>query len=726
MLCIPKSVSDKIKQAVKSGDVPIDKLYDMTSEERNTLFSHYVGKESAELVNTEFEKAMVKGQKQALADYVTASAKEDFAKAQTGSEFSKKLLSPEQTQKLALDKLDERLSKLADQQKTVGDKLKAEEDPEEKANLQAKLDKLKDQQDRINLKKEEIKNPPQDAMLKKINNIKTLLSPKELDDFKADLVKTKFGEQVTPEQGKYIVDKAQELQDLAKDKSSLSGVSDEYLAKRNELAAYVSGLKPISVDESIIRNLATIGRNNLITGISTPLKTLESNVVNYTIDRITRRLGSMSSGLGNEELDSLVDKANKEADDTFSKTGATVASMESPDDIHPLATHSEATSRNFKDVLNDTTTRENFDMIKGTLEKAGAGAEKAEKIISTVAKYSNKIAIEVEHNIPFSKTYTKTFYDALKLNAQLGAEKVEGLEGDAADKRAVELFKDASKISPETVEGRVLRANAQQQAARVLNVNDTWGSRVSVGIKNAINSMFPGAHVGDFVVSMAKIPANIIANGIDNAGAGAPVALKDLFDGYQKIGSDDVQTRYEGMLQMRDGYQHLARIAGTIGAAVLVSRAFGKNDFRTDQYGNSFVKIGNTWINMEYISAISPALAGIMTAKLNPGASFLNEYATGALSGLQNLPGVSEVKSIATTGANIPKQVSNLVSGTETRAVPQVIQDLFKDRPVQRIFFGAQGVESDKQLKQATKQAAAKAKVTARINKIAKAKAKRG
>lgn len=70
MLCLPKSLSDKLKVALRSGDVSIPKLYEMTSEERNSLFTSYVGKEMGSFVNGEFEKAMISEQKNALAKWV--------------------------------------------------------------------------------------------------------------------------------------------------------------------------------------------------------------------------------------------------------------------------------------------------------------------------------------------------------------------------------------------------------------------------------------------------------------------------------------------------------------------------------------------------------------------------------------------------------------------------------------------------------------------------------
>lgn len=70
MICLPKESAIKLKQAARSGEVSVEKLYKMTSEERRKLFEKYVGKESGHFVNAGFEKAMVSSQKDALGKWV--------------------------------------------------------------------------------------------------------------------------------------------------------------------------------------------------------------------------------------------------------------------------------------------------------------------------------------------------------------------------------------------------------------------------------------------------------------------------------------------------------------------------------------------------------------------------------------------------------------------------------------------------------------------------------
>src|SRR5438105_9571296 len=118
-----------------------------------------------------------------------------------------------------------------------------------------------------------------------------------------------------------------------------------------------------------------------------------------------------------------------------------------------------------------------------------------------------------------------------------------------------------------------------------------------------------------------------------------------------------LETKYEGMTQYARGVQRLIRIAGSIGIAALLTTGLKKEDFKDDPYGNHFVKMGNLWINMEYFSAISPALAGFMynKAKSTPKTNALGHaglYAHGALVGLNSVPGIDEGEKIISAITN--------------------------------------------------------------------------
>lgn len=537
-------------------------------------------------------------------------------------------------------------------------------------------------------------------IISRVNKLDRVLNPTEEKSFLNDLANQKLGTDVTLEEAQKISDLAKRASDLKGVNPKMSGVSDEYLKARNEFSSYVESLKPTSAGSDIAKNLAIIGRNNLLLNPATVIKTSLGQIVNSAMDAITRRISSLSLGGSNGDL---VRQANAEAWDTFRKTGNNTASMESLDDTHVLNK-----GENFKDTTGQTT--------------GGKVLRTADEIVRKVARASNKVAIDWEHNVPFTKFYQKTFFDMVNISSD-GVARTEGLADRAAKTRAAEVFKDAARIKPETAEGAMVRMEAQKQAARITSTNDTLVSKFSIGTKNLLNEvgnrMLNGFRLGDFIEPMAKIPANLIANGLDNAGAGIPQGIKDIFQGHDKIQSSDLQTRYEGMAQFSNGVQRLIRIGGTLGVAALIASRFTSSDFRQDIYGTSYIRIGNTWINTEYISAISPALSGMLLAKQKGGGikNDMYQYGAGALASLKNVPGVDVVTQLLNT--DISKYASSFFT---SRGEPMFISNLLNNRPIQRLFFGSTGVESDAQVKA---DASAKAKASAEKAAATRAKNKK-
>ncbi len=505
-------------------------------------------------------------------------------------------------------------------------------------------------------------------IISKVNNMKDLLSPEDEKSFKSDLVAKKLGAQVTTEEAQKITNLANKAAELKDKNPTMAGVSDEYLQARNDLSNYVSSLKSTSLFKSIARNLAIIARNNLLLNPATPIKTAIGEIENTAMDFITRRIGALSKGGLNPDI---AKEAHSEAWTTFRKTGDNTAGMESLDDTHLLGKG------------------ESFIVPKASADATGI-IKGTESAIRNVAKVSNKIAIDYEHQGPFVVFYQKAFFDMADVASSQMA-KAEGLSGDAAKARAAEILKDAVKIQPETAEGKQARLISQQQAARITSTNDTWASRLALGTKRAINEAVPG--LGDFIMPIAKIPANIIANALDNAGVGLPKGVIDIWQGAEKMKSDDVGTQYEGANQMSAGIQRVARIVGTTAVAALIASKLQPKDFRSDNYGNHFVNIGGVWINMEYLSIASPALAGFIMAKENPGSipEETTQYLKGVGGSLIAIPGVvGELPTVATQGV-----AQYTTAFLQSRLTPAIWSSLTGGQPLTQMLFGKTGVQSD-------------------------------
>lgn len=703
-LCIPKSIVDKVRTAIKSGDINLEKLYSMDNDEAHTLFENYVGKDNATLVNAEYQKAKIAATKKAAADYITATDKASFTQKATGGEFGKKLLPADQVKQMTLDKIDQKIKDVQAKQKVVAEKV-SKTTGEDKANAQIKLDKLKDQETRLNIRRSETETPSTDRFVKKLNAIKGLLGDEDYND----LVKAKMGQDISPAQGDYIVKKTTELQELAKDNPSSSfGATPEYIAARNNLDDYISSLEPTS-PLSIVKNATEIARNFLITGFSTPIKVL-ANYLNHPAGALVRRIADMSVNGDNGDLT----KALKKEDVAFTKkTGTSSAQMTNINDSSTVL-GSRETGPAYK---NETFNKPSVGVVKGALGLVEKGIEKA-------AQASRFVAIKLEHQLAFNYVYRSTFYDILNLRASDMA-KTEGLKGEDMAKRARDIIRDAAKIEPTTDAGKNLRATAQAGAARITNTNDSYASRVSVGIKNGLNSISPDVPIGDLIEPMAKIPANVISNGIENTPAGIPKALFDIVKGRINLSADkNLETRYEGLQQYKNGVESAIRIFGSLGIAALITSQLTSKDFRSDQYGSHFMKFGDLWINTEYLARLSPDIAGLMAIKMNPTQNPLKEFATGnalgqgSLGGLLNIPGIG----VGTTLAQgvLGKNPESYIGGAIGSRVPSIFLNLSKSRPFDRVLFGANGVETTEDVAQDTKVKAAKAAATRKADKAAK------
>ena len=106
--------------------------------------------------------------------------------------------------------------------------------------------------------------------------------------------------------------------------------------------------------------------------------------------------------------------------------------------------HNTAAMESLQDAgkLGETT---RFDVPEGMLS-ANPAVRAVESGVRNVARVSNKIAIDWEHNLAFTKFYQKAFYDMANI-ASTNIARSEGLTGEALKARAADIFRDASPCS---------------------------------------------------------------------------------------------------------------------------------------------------------------------------------------------------------------------------------------------------------------------------------------
>jgi len=145
MLCIPKELSKKLLAGAKAGDFNIQQLTEMSSKQRQELFTNYLDKGTAKSVNALFEKALVSQQKTALKSW----AEQVFGtKAKETPKYKNVMRTINQLDELGVLNPADADSFFGD---LVAEKLGVTISPEEAKNISEKAAKL-----------EEIANKPSD------------------------------------------------------------------------------------------------------------------------------------------------------------------------------------------------------------------------------------------------------------------------------------------------------------------------------------------------------------------------------------------------------------------------------------------------------------------------------------------------------------------------------------------------------------------------------------
>lgn len=70
IFCIPKHIAAKLKEAAANGEINIKALYEMNSQQRNEFWQKYVNEETAQFINSGFEKSVLDEQQSTLENWV--------------------------------------------------------------------------------------------------------------------------------------------------------------------------------------------------------------------------------------------------------------------------------------------------------------------------------------------------------------------------------------------------------------------------------------------------------------------------------------------------------------------------------------------------------------------------------------------------------------------------------------------------------------------------------
>lgn len=501
------------------------------------------------------------------------------------------------------------------------------------------------------------KSPAYGQVLERINQLDQIgVLGKDSQPFLQDLVAQKLGMTLTAEEVEGIRTRAQKLEGLydkvngvMRDKDGLArqvlpeaGLGDptqrrqaqlDYFKALKETNDYVSSLNPghaVKIATSII------GRGNLLFRISSPTINIISNTAWGAYQAVERRIlagqiGGLNTKFAKEYVRNVLE--------VHQKTGFDLSRMSSLEDEQKVRGEHVTTSE-------------------------GPG------VTRKVARFYEDVVFKQLMSAPDVLGSAIAFSDSANIESTLIATRNEKLTGDDAKTRALSIFKDASRVDPQTLEGIVVREKAIADAQMATFTNDSTTARVALGVRDLINKASGDLTLGDQLMPFVKTPANIVQAGID---VGGFTVIPDFF----LRGVKTMHSMYKGNTfseaagEEFKGFAAKAVRAGLgFALAVVLSSMFSTDDFigaydpkEAGLVGlkrgvNNAIKIGGHWVSLDYFGPVASGFVGMMYARKYgsdlPSIAF--NYYRGGATQIVNVPGFETVQDL-TSG------IADFVSG---------------------------------------------------------------
>ena len=498
--------------------------------------------------------------------------------------------------------------------------------------------------------------------------------------------------------------------------------SKDYFIKLKDMENYANSLAPTPLYRVFTD---VLGPGNLMASVKTFLKNIVGNLPTFGLKFAVRRaiIGQKVSIVDKK----LINDYKKRSFDIFNATGYNISSMEinSQKDISYGAkilgediTHTQGKtygtgleqapiSEKVKYLLTGeyknlekATPKERFDyairgwgrLYEDWVYKWGLGSLHFNKM--TMKDGPKEPAIKLGDI--FFKDFAFTDHVALEASKEAN--------GDVAKANAI--FKDATRIIPETELGQEIR---QRAVADALISNRGKSAEGALKARKIID-IIPGA--GKFAITFAMTPANLIAMGLETSFSPVIIAydavaetLRDKKisrtlknkEAFKKIWAFDKETtsKMKGLI-MQSG------VAGVI-SLLLAYGLFDDDDYMPDyalatpkerdlarelNIPYNSIRIGDTWVSLDYLGPLGSMFSGIMAAKrAETIGEWFTEYSREA--GIQafSLPAFEGFDKILEIGKRFIKgtpeetidyTIETFTNAMYSRSMPTIISDITK------------------------------------------------
>lgn len=507
-------------------------------------------------------------------------------------------------------------------------------------------------------------------IIKKINDLKEIgvLDPTNEPAFLEDLAATKLGVTISAEEAKVISEKAGKLQELNSARSEFGTPTLEYFQAHKDMMDYLASVSPTSQTKVAT---SIIARGTLLLSVKSPLVNVISNAAQGLTRTLARRLENKAIGGVNNEY---ALKYMAFTRDVFNKTGYDVSRM--------LTLESE------KQVRGEDMTH-----------SQGSGKVRA------LGRFYEDVVFKQMQGAPDVAFASYAFADRANIESTKIAKGL-GLKGDAAQAKALEIFKDATSIEPVTEEGQAVRANAIADAMYSTYTNKSGYSDFALGIRKLFNIASGDLRVGDNIMPFVKTPANVIGAGIDSSGVLIPAEVVIRAGKAAKAIHDGASPK-EAFGDSFTGFGNKLITAGIgLSFAYLLSQLFKPEDY-IGEYPTTekerqllllknatpnSMKIAGKWVSLDYFGPLAAPLIGMMHARKYGDTlpEKVWEYYKGVAKQSAKIPGFDEFYNLidslkkAAPGSkkSLDKEIKDLgnfaISFVRARTIPALVSDIAK------------------------------------------------
>lgn len=478
-------------------------------------------------------------------------------------------------------------------------------------------------------------------------------------------VEDRLGLSISKADAEQIMNKTNAIRNAMQNTIDKSGnPSVLYFKNMSEMEDFANSLSP-SPQLAVMTSI--FGRGNMLASPKSVLLNIESNLINFITEAGVRRAGNIALGK------TAVSAVSKEAKNEYMKYSRDVYKASG----YTISTMDELNTRKF---------------VRGEQIISSAGEGLGRKI----GQFYEQTVFKYLMGYPDAVFKDFTFVDSVSLQATDIALQ-EGLSGQELEKRATEIFKDATLVEPKTETGKEIRKQAVEQAMVATYTNEGFISTTVSRLRDVLNKASGNLRIGDLISPFVKTPANVISLGLEYS-AGSAIAIKNI-----KTIVGDFQTGNISEKTIKS-LKSLERNAIGFVLAALLAAGMDDDDYippydmlspserslvkQQNGVYNS-IKIGNRYVSLDYFGPLAIPMTAILMAKSKRGSvEKITGYAKGVGYQALNIPVIGDFREVLegyhgnVSRGDSEKILQNItdtvVDFLSARTIPAFVSDIAK------------------------------------------------